>query len=54
MAYPHGLISWTDISLPDPAGGGKFYADLFGWKAAASGHGRVGHPADVEYLHQRR
>ncbi|MDJ0962331.1 MAG: VOC family protein [Acidimicrobiia bacterium] len=33
MAYPHGLISWTDISLPDPAGGGKFYADLFGWKA---------------------
>jgi predicted enzyme related to lactoylglutathione lyase len=33
MAYSHGLISWTDISLPDPAGGSKFYADLFGWKA---------------------
>jgi len=33
MAYPHGLFTWTDISLPDPAGGSKFYADLFGWKA---------------------
>ena len=33
MSYPHGLFSWTDISLPDPAGGSKFYADLFGWQA---------------------
>ncbi len=33
MPYPHGLFSWTDISLPDPAGGSKFYADLFGWAA---------------------
>ncbi len=33
MGYPHGLFSWTDISLPDPAGGSKFYAGLFGWQA---------------------
>ncbi len=33
MSYPHGLFSWTDISLADPAGGTKFYSDLFGWKA---------------------
>jgi predicted enzyme related to lactoylglutathione lyase len=33
MSYPHGLFTWTDIALPDPAGGSTFYADLFGWKA---------------------
>ena len=33
MAYPHGLFSWTDISLPDPAAGSRFYAGLFGWDA---------------------
>ncbi len=33
MPYPHGLFSWTDVSQPDPAGGSKFYADLFGLAA---------------------
>jgi predicted enzyme related to lactoylglutathione lyase len=33
MEYPHGLFSWADISLPDPADGSSFYADLFGWEA---------------------
>lgn len=32
--YPHGLFSWTDISLPDPAAGVAFYSELFGWDAA--------------------
>jgi len=31
--YPHGLISWTDISLPDPEKGKAFYTQLFGWRA---------------------
>ncbi len=33
-AHPHGLFSWTDISLPDPAAGSRFYTALFGWDAA--------------------
>jgi len=32
--HPHGLFSWTDIALPDPAAGRDFYAGLFGWDAA--------------------
>jgi predicted enzyme related to lactoylglutathione lyase len=32
--YPHGLFTWTDVSLPDPVGGSKFYSELFGWEAA--------------------
>lgn len=31
--YPHGLMSWTDISLPDPQKGKAFYTGLFGWAA---------------------
>lgn len=31
--YPHGLFSWTDISLPDPVAGATFYRELFGWDA---------------------
>lgn len=31
--HPHGLFSWTDISLPDPEKGRDFYASLFGWEA---------------------
>ena len=42
MDYPHGLFSWADISLPDPAEGSSFYTALFGWEAAeqidAEGH----------------
>ncbi len=33
MTYPHGLMSWTDISLPDPKTGKAFYTALFGWEA---------------------
>lgn len=33
MSYPHGLMSWTDISLPDPQAGKRFYTQLFGWSA---------------------
>lgn len=32
MGYPHGLISWADLSVPDPAAGSSFYAALFGWE----------------------
>jgi hypothetical protein len=45
MAYPDGLFSWTDISLPDPAGGSKFYADLYGW------HGEDQHDPDGNYIY---
>ncbi len=31
--HPHGLFSWTDISVPDVAVGTKFYSQLFGWRA---------------------
>ena len=45
MTYPHGLFTWTDISLPDPAGGSKFYADLFGW------HAEDQHDPDGNYIY---
>jgi len=45
MAYPDGMFSWTDISLPDPAGGSKFYADLFGW------HAEDQHDPDGNYIY---
>ena len=45
MAHPHGLFSWTDISLPDPAAGSKFYADLFGW------HAEDQHDPDGNYIY---
>ena len=32
-SHPHGLFSWTDISLPDPSKGSEFYTTLFGWEA---------------------
>lgn len=31
--HPHGLFSWTVISLPEPEKGRDFYASLFGWEA---------------------
>lgn len=33
ISHPHGLFSWTDISLPDPQAGKRFYTALFGWDA---------------------
>jgi predicted enzyme related to lactoylglutathione lyase len=33
MTHPHGKISWTDLQLPDPEAGRKFYTELFGWEA---------------------
>jgi hypothetical protein len=33
MAHPHGLFSWTDISLVDVGAGKEFYSELFGWDA---------------------
>lgn len=33
MAYQHGLFTWADVSVPDPAAGSSFYANLFGWTA---------------------
>jgi predicted enzyme related to lactoylglutathione lyase len=45
MAYPHGLFSWVDISMADPAGGSKFYSDLFGW------HAEDQHDPDGNYIY---
>jgi len=45
MAYPHGLFTWADVSVPDPAGGSKFYAELFGWDAADQ------HDPDGNYIY---
>ncbi len=45
MAYPNGLFSWTDISLPDPREGSRFYTELFGWEAADQ------HGPDDEYVY---
>ena len=28
---PPGAFSWTELSTPDPAAAGRFYAGLFGW-----------------------
>ena len=33
VSHPHGLFSWTDIALPDPEAGKRFYTALFGWDA---------------------
>ncbi|HEV8571507.1 MAG TPA: VOC family protein [Actinomycetota bacterium] len=33
MEHPHGKISWTDLQLPDPEAGRRFYSELFGWEA---------------------
>jgi hypothetical protein len=33
MGYPHGLFTWADVSVPDPAAGSSFYTALFGWDA---------------------
>ena len=30
-----GTLCWADLSTPDPARAGKFYADLFGWQLVA-------------------
>ena len=33
MGYPHGLFSWTDVSVPDVEAAKTFYTGLFGWDA---------------------
>ncbi len=33
MAYPHGLITWTDLSSPDVPGAKAFYSATLGWEA---------------------
>jgi predicted enzyme related to lactoylglutathione lyase len=30
--YDHGQPCWADLSSPDPAASGSFYAELFGWE----------------------
>lgn len=30
--YTAGTFSWAELSTPDQAGAGKFYAELFGWE----------------------
>lgn len=29
--YPNGMVSWIDLSTPDPQGAQAFYSGLFGW-----------------------
>lgn len=45
MGYPHGLFTWADVSVPDPAAGSAFYANLFGWDAADQ------HDPDGNYIY---
>lgn len=45
MPYPHGLFSWTDVSLPEPAAGSEFYTALFGWEAEDQ------HTPDGDYVY---
>ncbi len=45
MPYPHGLFSWTDVYLPDPAAGRDFYTALFGWDAEDA------HDPDGNYIY---
>ena len=33
MTYPHGLITWTDLSSPDVPAARDFYSALLGWEA---------------------
>ncbi len=33
MGYQHGLFSWADVSVADPAAASAFYVGLFGWSA---------------------
>jgi hypothetical protein len=33
MDYPHGMISWTDLSVPDVDAAREFYTALMGWDA---------------------
>jgi predicted enzyme related to lactoylglutathione lyase len=39
MGYPHGLLSWADVAVPDMGQGAEFYSGLFGWEAVPSGPG---------------
>ena len=32
MGYQHGLFTYADLSAPDPAAAGAFFASLFGWE----------------------
>jgi predicted enzyme related to lactoylglutathione lyase len=34
MTYPHGMITWTDLSSPDVPAARDFYSVLMGWEAA--------------------
>ena len=36
MKYPHGLLSWADVAVPDMEQGAEFYSGLFGWEVVAS------------------
>jgi predicted enzyme related to lactoylglutathione lyase len=33
MTYPHGMITWTDLSSPDVPAARDFYSVLIGWEA---------------------
>jgi uncharacterized protein len=36
-------LCWADLTTPDPARAGKFYADLFGWKMLKDEHDEHGY-----------
>lgn len=40
--YEHGVPSWTDVGMPDPEAGLRFYSALFGWEGQDMGE-EAGH-----------
>jgi hypothetical protein len=49
-AGAHGTAVWADLSTPDQARAGKFYADLFGWKMAESKSMAPAKPGDYYHI----
>jgi uncharacterized protein len=46
--YPHGVPSWVEALVPDPAGAIDFYAGVFGWEF--TGPGKMPDEPSSEYF----
>jgi len=47
--HERGSVVWADLSTPEQARAGRFYADLFGWKMTGGKNGVDAHAGD--YFH---